>query len=101
MATINGAKALGLDASIGSLEVGKQADMLSFAMQGPELMPLFNVISQLIYAGSRYQVQNVWVSGEPLLKDRELLKVDLDDLRTQVDAMTQSIAPKLHAESAS
>ncbi|MFK7955711.1 MAG: TRZ/ATZ family hydrolase [Lysobacterales bacterium] len=101
MATLNGARALGLDSAIGSLEVGKQADMLSFLMDGPELKPLFDVISQLIYAGNRQQVQNVWVNGEPLLKNRELLKVDLADLHRRVDAMTQSITPKLNPESAS
>ncbi len=95
MATISGARALGLETQIGSLEVGKRADMLSFAMDGPELMPLFDVISQLVYAGNRQQVRNVWIDGQQLLCDRVLSRMDLSSIASGVQAMAGAISHTL------
>ncbi|MEM1089512.1 MAG: TRZ/ATZ family hydrolase [Pseudomonadota bacterium] len=98
MATINGAKALGLEEQIGSLEVGKRADLISFAMEGPELMPLFDVVSQLVYAGNRRQVRHVWVDGAPLLADGSLTRVDLPALRSRVEETSLTIQNILDQE---
>ena len=76
MATINGARALGLDTVCGSLLPGKAADMVAIRMDGIETQPLYNVISQLVYASSRDQVSDVWVAGRHLLKDRQLTTLD-------------------------
>jgi 5-methylthioadenosine/S-adenosylhomocysteine deaminase len=72
MATINGAKSLGLDEHIGSLEVGKQADFVAVDMSALETQPLFDVTSQLVYAAGRQHVTDVWVAGKHLLKQRQL-----------------------------
>ena len=76
MATINGAKALGLDADIGSIEIGKSADMAVVDLSGIENQPVYNPISQLIYSAGRENISNVWVAGNHLLKDRELTTLD-------------------------
>jgi 5-methylthioadenosine/S-adenosylhomocysteine deaminase len=72
MATINAAKALGLDDKIGSLEVGKMADMIAVNLAEIETQPCYDTISQLVYATGRDKVSDVWVAGTQLLKDRQL-----------------------------
>jgi len=76
MATINGARALGLQEKIGSLEVGKQADLIAVDLSGAESQPLYNVISQLVYATHASQVSHSWVAGRMVLSDRHLLTMD-------------------------
>ena len=76
MATINGAKALGLDETIGSLEVGKSADIVAIDMGILETQPLYHVVSQLVYSATRNQVRHVWVAGQQLLKDNVLTTID-------------------------
>jgi len=76
MATLNGARALGLGEETGSLEVGKWADLCAVALDEPETRPLYHPISQLIYAASRHQVTDVWVGGEHVVKDRALTGLD-------------------------
>jgi len=76
MATINGAKALGIDHKIGSLAKGKSADFIAVNLEELETMPLFDPISQLVYAASRNQVTDLWVAGKRLMKNRQLLTLD-------------------------
>jgi 5-methylthioadenosine/S-adenosylhomocysteine deaminase len=64
MATINGAKALGLDDKIGSIEVGKLADLTAIRISDIEMQPCFNPISHLVYVAGREHVSHVWVAGE-------------------------------------
>ena len=72
MATINGARALGIDDVTGSLEPGKSADLAAIDLCGLEQQPLHDPVSQLIYTASGQNVTDVWVAGRPLLKDRQL-----------------------------
>jgi 5-methylthioadenosine/S-adenosylhomocysteine deaminase len=72
MATLGGARALGLDADIGSLEAGKAADITAVNLGALETQPVYHPISQLVYAAGREQVSDVWVAGRHLLKDCEL-----------------------------
>lgn len=76
MATYNGALAMGWDKEIGSLEVGKQADITAIRLDDLESQPMYDPVSHLVYATSRDQVSNVWVGGKQLLKDRELTTID-------------------------
>ncbi|MCH8530292.1 MAG: TRZ/ATZ family hydrolase [Saccharospirillum sp.] len=76
MATYNGALAMGWDKEIGSLEVGKQADITAIRLNDLESQPMYDPVSHLVYATSRDQVSNVWVGGKQLLKDRELTTID-------------------------
>ena len=64
MATINGAKALGLDDKIGSIEVGKLADLTAVKLDDINMQPCFDVISHLVYVAEREQVSHVWVNGD-------------------------------------
>ena len=75
-ATLGGAKAIGFDHLVGSLEPGKQADMACIDLGDLETQPLHHVVSQLVYAAGRHQVSDVWIAGAPKLRAREL--VDLD-----------------------
>lgn len=72
MATINAAKSIGLDDKIGSIEVGKAADLIAIDLGNIESQPCYDVISQLVYATGRDKVTDVWVDGKALLKDRHL-----------------------------
>jgi 5-methylthioadenosine/S-adenosylhomocysteine deaminase len=76
MATINGAKALGLDNTIGSLQAGKAADMVAVQLDEIATQPVYNALSQLVYACTRHQVTDVWVAGKQLLKERVLTTID-------------------------
>lgn len=80
MATLNGARALGLDAEIGSLNPGKWADIAAVDLCMPETEPLYNPISQLVYSAGRQQVSDVWVAGRHLLKTRSLTTLDMKDI---------------------
>src|SRR5690348_5421061 len=76
-ATLNGAKALQLDARIGSIETGKRADLVAVKMDEVETQPLYNVVSYLAYAVSRRQVTDVWIDGARKLDDGALVDFDL------------------------
>jgi 5-methylthioadenosine/S-adenosylhomocysteine deaminase len=75
-ATLGGAKALGFDQLVGSIEAGKQADLVCVDLGVLETQPLHHVVSQLVYACGRHQVRDVWIAGQRKL-DRGLL-VDMD-----------------------
>lgn len=72
MATINGAKALGLEQQIGSIEIGKSADLITINLGGLESQPMYDPISHLVYCTTREQVTHVWVAGKALLEERKL-----------------------------
>ncbi|MDG1311166.1 MAG: TRZ/ATZ family hydrolase [Porticoccaceae bacterium] len=80
MATINGAKALGWDEEIGSLEVGKSADMIAIKTDSIPQQPLYNPQSQLVNTNVGHQVSHSWVAGKPLLADSELLTMNEQSL---------------------
>jgi 5-methylthioadenosine/S-adenosylhomocysteine deaminase len=77
-ATLGGARALGFGEKIGSIEVGKQADLTCVDLSALETQPLHHVVSQLIYATGRQQVSDVWIAGQPKLLQRELVGVDME-----------------------
>jgi 5-methylthioadenosine/S-adenosylhomocysteine deaminase len=80
MATINGARALGLAAEVGSLVSGKAADVICVDLSGVEHLPLLDPVSQLVYAASRHDVSDVWVAGEHLIAERVALRLDVADV---------------------
>jgi 5-methylthioadenosine/S-adenosylhomocysteine deaminase len=71
-ATLGGARALGFDHLVGSIEVGKQADLVCVDMGQLETQPMHHVVSQLIYACGRHQVSDVWIAGKRKLEERQL-----------------------------
>ena len=76
MATLGGARALGLDQEIGSIEPGKQADLVAVRMDGSDMIPVFNPVSHLVYAAHRGHVSDVWVAGRQLLSSGVLTQMD-------------------------
>ncbi len=83
MATLNGARALGLDQEIGSLEVGKAADLVAVDLDAIETQPLYNPISQLVYSANRNGVTDVWIAGRHVLKERQLTTIDEESVLAQ------------------
>ncbi len=92
MATINGAKALGLDDITGSLTVGKAADVIAIDLSALETQPLYSPISQIVYAASRQQVSDVWVEGKHLVKQRQLTTMSIDDLKEKAQLWQARLA---------
>ena len=93
MATINGAKALGWDDQIGSLEVGKSADMIAVEISSLSQKPLYNPASQLVYSNAGSQVTHSWVAGKALLRERSLVTLDEENLIRRADAWRNQISP--------
>src|ERR1035441_1223396 len=76
MATIRGARALGMDKEIGSLEVGKRADMIMVRVDRPNAVPMYDPISQMVYALKGEDVRDVMVNGKPVVRDARILTLD-------------------------
>ncbi|MDY3118484.1 MAG: amidohydrolase [Peptoniphilus sp.] len=91
MATINGAKALAREEEIGSIEVGKLADITCFNLNSPSFTPKNNLISALCYSAQAEDVKHVLIGGEFVLKDRKLTRVNLDEIRKNVERKFQEL----------
>ncbi|MDH4135063.1 MAG: TRZ/ATZ family hydrolase, partial [Gammaproteobacteria bacterium] len=76
MATLNGARALGLDGEIGSLTVGKAADIAAIDLSALSSQPVYDPVSQVVYTACRNQVSDVWVAGRRLLANHTLTTLD-------------------------
>jgi 5-methylthioadenosine/S-adenosylhomocysteine deaminase len=76
MATIEGARVLGMDRSIGSLEPGKQADLVRIDMSAPRVQPIYDIYSTLVYAAMASDVRDVMVAGRWLMRGREVLSLE-------------------------
>jgi 5-methylthioadenosine/S-adenosylhomocysteine deaminase len=86
MATLNGARSLGLANEIGSLLPGKAADLICIDMQQPATTPVYNPLSQVVYAASRDQISDVWVAGEALLADGQFTRAAAADVMERATA---------------
>jgi 5-methylthioadenosine/S-adenosylhomocysteine deaminase len=91
MATINGARALGLEGEIGSLEVGKQADVVVIDAAQPHLAPRHDPIALLVYSAQAADVSTVLVGGRILLEERRLTTLDGEPLLELATAQTQHL----------
>ncbi|QDH70421.1 TRZ/ATZ family hydrolase [Marilutibacter alkalisoli] len=91
-ATLGGARAVGFEDRIGSIEPGKQADLACVDLAQVETQPLHHVISQLVYAAGRHQVTDVWIAGQARLRDRELVTLDAATLIAKAREWRKRIA---------
>ena len=91
MATINGARAMGIDHKVGSLEVGKQADMIAVSMDQLEQLPLYNIPSQLVYTACGPRVSHNWVNGRALMLERQLQTLAEHELSTKAKQWAERI----------
>ena len=90
-ATLGGAKAMGFDHLVGSIEPGKQADLVCVDLSALETQPLHHVVSQLIYATGRQQVSDVWIAGRSRLRTRELIDMDVPGILANARQWKQRI----------
>lgn len=100
MATLGGAKALGLDAQIGSLEPGKAADMIAVKLDEMDTAPLYDLASHLVYSNRHSRVTHVWVDGKNLMQDGRLTTLNPAELRSRAlrwqDRIKPPAEPELH-----
>lgn len=80
MATLNAARALGLDRRIGSIEPGKDADLCALDLDSLELSPCYDPVSHLVYAAGREHVSDVWVAGKHVVSQGKIPHIDADSL---------------------
>jgi len=76
MATIGGARALGLEKEIGSIEAGKRADLIAVRLDRANAVPLYDPVSQMVYALKAEDVRDVMVNGKPVVRDGQILTLD-------------------------
>ena len=91
-ATFGGANALGLGGQIGTLQVGKQADCIAVNLADCATLPIYQPLSQLVYAAARHQVSDVWVAGKRLLNNRQLTTLDEDEIMQKANEIGSKIA---------
>ncbi|TDH72469.1 hypothetical protein CCR75_001265 [Bremia lactucae] len=84
MATLNGARALGLENDIGSIEVGKRADVIAVDCDNIEMLPMYNPINHIVYVAGREHVSDVWINGKHLLANHKLMTIDEKALKMSV-----------------
>ena len=92
MATINGARALGLGDKIGSIEIGKRADLIVIDTASPHLIPMYSPVSHAVYAMAGADVRDVIVDGRVLVRNRELLSIDLEKISRQMRGYARRVA---------
>jgi 5-methylthioadenosine/S-adenosylhomocysteine deaminase len=95
MATVNGAKAALMDARIGSIEVGKEADIVLFDTNRPEWQPLINPVSNLVYSATGDSVRDVFVMGEQVVAGGRLTRIDQDRVLAEVPAAVARFGKRL------
>ena len=91
MATLNGAKALGLDHHIGTIEQGKLADLVAIDLAGFEARPLYDPVSHIVYGAHRDQVREVWVGGRHVVQQGRLTTLDTGELKASADRWRRRI----------
>lgn len=91
IATIGGARVLGMDHLVGSIEVGKKADLAILDMEKPHAHPLYNIYSLIVYSLHGADVEHVLVNGKFLVKNRQLLTLDLGRLYDKVERIAKKV----------
>lgn len=100
MATLGGAQAIGLDKSIGSLRVGKRADLIQVSTEDVHFVPMYDVISHLIYVADEQDVASVIVDGRILMRDHDMLTIDTERVRSEANALAARIQKALYERQA-
>ncbi|MBC8506847.1 MAG: amidohydrolase family protein [Anaerolineales bacterium] len=103
MATIEGAQAIGLGDEIGSLEAGKQADLILIDLSAPNLTPAMDtpirtIVPNLVYAGSGHEVKTVMVAGQILMRDRQVLTMDETVVQAEAQRQAEAVSLRVAAD---
>ncbi|MBN2374181.1 amidohydrolase [bacterium] len=91
MATIEGAKALGIDSITGSLEKGKKADIIILDINKPHLVPMYNPYSHIVYSARGSDVSHTIINGKVVMSDRKLLVMDVDEVMAKSRSRSREI----------
>jgi 5-methylthioadenosine/S-adenosylhomocysteine deaminase len=91
-ATIDGANAIGLESTIGSIEVGKDADLIAINLDALHLLPIHNLLALLVYSVGRGDVSDVFVAGQHVVRARQLANVNVAELERRVNERTVALA---------
>jgi 5-methylthioadenosine/S-adenosylhomocysteine deaminase len=91
MATRGGARVLGMESRVGSLEAGKKADIIVLDLDQPHLTPLYNIYSHLVYAARGADVTRVIINGRTVMKDRQLLSLDLREILSRANRFAETL----------
>jgi 5-methylthioadenosine/S-adenosylhomocysteine deaminase len=97
MATRGGAEAIGLGDSIGSLAVGKRADIIQVSFDDVHFVPTYNVISHLVYVADEQDVTTVVVDGKVLMKNKKFLTIDTERIKKEATALAARIRKALYS----
>lgn len=97
MATIEGAKALSWEREIGSVEVGKKADLAIISLQKPHLCPLYNEASHMVYAVKASDVETVIINGRIVMENRKLTTLNVEKVMSTVEQAKNNLLDKLDA----
>ena len=100
MLTINAARALGKADQLGSVEAGKLADLCAIRLDALQTTPMYDVVSHLIYAASSQQVSHVWVAGQLLLENGQLLRMDSADIINRAQHWAERITTEVRVAGA-
>ncbi|MBS1269579.1 MAG: 5-methylthioadenosine/S-adenosylhomocysteine deaminase [Gammaproteobacteria bacterium] len=92
MATINGARALGLEDVTGSITPGKAADLVAVDLGAPATTPVYDPVAQIVYAASRDQVTHVWVNGRSVVEDGHMSRIDENECLQEANRFSQRLA---------
>jgi 5-methylthioadenosine/S-adenosylhomocysteine deaminase len=92
MATTGGARVLGLDKEIGSLEEGKRADLITISLEKPNAVPLYNVYAQIVYATKAADVQDVFINGREVVRARHSLTLNQEEISRKAQEYGKRIA---------
>ena len=98
LATINGAKAALMADRIGSIEVGKEADVVLFDTRRPEWQPLINPVANLVYSATGDSVRDVFVAGEQVVKDSTLTRIDESKLYDEIPVAVMRFSKHLKVD---
>jgi 5-methylthioadenosine/S-adenosylhomocysteine deaminase len=91
MATVHGARAVGLAHETGSLEPGKRADLMALRIDQPHLTPLYDPISHVVYAARSSDVNHVWVDGRQVVRDGRLLTLDVPEILREAERIAAAV----------
>ena len=94
MATLGGARVLGMEKEIGSLEEGKKADVIILDLNKPHLQPVYNIISHLVYSATGADVRDVIIDGKVIMENRKLLTLDEEEILRKAKEMGEKIRIK-------
>ncbi|MGL4604681.1 MAG: TRZ/ATZ family hydrolase [Iodobacter sp.] len=94
MATLNGAKAMGLDGKIGSIKAGKQADLIAVDLSAANTQPCYDPVSQIVYAADRTQVSHVWIAGRSVYQNGQHLSLNAGETLNRTRRWQQRIERK-------